>query len=71
MSVITVEESWFSEAQQSWSHQVKVMLILSLDVSGVVEQCTPEYIPKGQTINQHVCKEVLIRLGDKTRSKRL
>ena len=43
---------------QSWS-QVKVMLIVFFDISGVVHH---EYIPKGQTVNQHVYKEALIHL---------
>ena len=45
----------------------KVMLIVFLDISGVVHH---EYIPKGQTVNQHVYKEVLIHLQDAIRCKR-
>ena len=55
------------KARQSRS-QVKVMLIVFFDISGVVHH---EYIPKGQTVNQHVYKEVLIHLQDAIRRKRL
>ena len=54
------------KARQSRS-QVKVMLIVFFDISGVVHH---EYIPKGQTVNQHVYKEVLIHLRDAIRRKR-
>ena len=54
------------KARQSRS-QVKVMLIVFFDISGVVHH---EYIPKGQTVNQHVYKEVLIHLQDAIRCKR-
>ena len=54
------------KARQSRS-QVKVMLIVFFDINGVVQH---EYIPKGQTVNQHVYKEVIIHLQDAIRRKR-
>ena len=43
------------------------MLIVFFDISGVVHH---EYIPKGQTVDQQVYKEVLIHFWDATRRKR-
>ena len=37
--------------------QVKVMLITSFDRQGMVHY---EFVPQGQTVNQHFYKEVLI-----------
>ena len=47
--------------------QVKVMLITFFDHQGMVHH---EFVPKGQTVNQHFYKEVLTRLVNKIRQKR-
>ena len=47
--------------------QVKVMLITFFDHQGVVHH---EFVPQGQTVNQHFYNEVLTRLVNKIRQKR-
>ena len=47
--------------------QVKVMLITFFDHQGMVHH---EFVPQGQTVNQHFYKEVLTRLVNKIRQKR-
>ena len=47
--------------------QVKVMLITFFDHQGMVHH---EFVPQGQTVNQHLYKEVLTRLVNKIRQKR-
>ena len=44
--------------------QVKVMLITFFDHQGMVHY---EFVPQGQTVNQHFYKEVLTRLVNKIR----
>ena len=46
--------------------QVKVMLITFFDHQGMVHQ---EFIPQGQTVNQHFCKEVLTHFVNKIHQK--
>ena len=46
--------------------QVKVMLITFFDHQGMVHH---EFVPQGQTVNQHFYKEVLTRLVNKIRQK--
>jgi len=46
---------------------VKVMLITFFDVKGIVHM---EFLPQGQTINQHVYKDILKRLLRAVREKR-
>ena len=45
---------------------VKVMLITFFDHQGMVHH---EFVPQGQTVNQHFYKEVLTRLVNKIRQK--
>ena len=47
--------------------QVKVMLITFFDHQGMVHH---EFVPQGQTVNQHFYKEVLTRFVNKIRQKR-
>ena len=47
--------------------QVKVMLITFFDHQGMVHH---EFVPQGQTVNQHFYKEVLTPLVNKIRQKR-
>ena len=47
--------------------QVKVMLITFFDHQGMVHH---EFVPQGQTVNQHFYKEVLTRLVNKIYQKR-
>ena len=47
--------------------QVKVMLIIFFDHQGMVHH---EFVPQGQTVNQHFYKEVLTRIVNKIRQKR-
>ena len=47
--------------------QVKVMLITLFDYQGMVHH---EFVPQGQTVNQHFYKEVLTRLVNKIYQKR-
>ena len=54
------------KARQSKS-KVKHMLFAFLDVRGIVHM---EFLPQGQTINQHVYKEILRRLLYSVREKR-
>ncbi|XP_067942994.1 protein GVQW3-like [Watersipora subatra] len=46
---------------------VKTLLITFFDIRGVVHS---EFLPHGQTVNQHVYKDILIRLRDSIRRKR-
>ena len=54
------------KARQSKS-KVKLMLIAFFDVRGIVHT---EFLPQGQTVNQHVYKDVLRRLIRSVRDKR-
>ena len=54
------------KARQSKS-KTKVMLIIFFDVRGIVHM---EFIPEGQTVNQHVYKGILQRLLRSVRDKR-
>ena len=47
--------------------KVKVMLIAFFDVRGIVHK---EFLPQGQTINQHIYKDILRRLMRSVREKR-
>ena len=47
--------------------KVKVMLIAFFDVRGIVHK---EFLPQGQTINQHIYKDILRRLMQSVREKR-
>lgn len=47
--------------------KIKVMLIVFFDCKGVVHY---EFVPEGETVNQHFYKEVLVRLMEKIRRKR-
>jgi len=47
--------------------KIKVMLIAFFDVRGIVHA---EFLPKGQTINQHIYRDVLRRLMLSVREKR-
>lgn len=44
--------------------RIKVMLIVFFDRNGVVHH---EFVPEGQTVNQHFYQQVLIRLHDRVR----
>jgi hypothetical protein len=46
---------------------VKTMLMVFFDIQGLVH-C--EFVPAGQTVNQHYYKEVLLRLREKVRRQR-
>jgi histone-lysine N-methyltransferase SETMAR len=46
---------------------VKTMLMVFFDIQGPV-RC--EFVPAGQTVNQHYYKEVLLRLREKVRRQR-
>ena len=48
--------------------QVKVTLITFFDHKGMVYH---EFVPQGQTVNQHFYKEVLTRLVNKIRQKQV
>ena len=47
--------------------KTKVMLITFFDVHGIVQA---EFLPQGQTINQHICKSILRHLMCSVREKR-
>ena len=47
--------------------KVKVMLIAFFDIKGIVHF---EFLPQGQTVNQHVYKEILRRLMRSVQDKR-
>ena len=47
--------------------KVKVMLIAFFDVRGIVHK---EFLPQGQTINQHIYKDILRRFMESVREKR-
>ena len=54
------------KARQSRS-KIKLMLIAFFDTRGIVHM---EFLPQGQTVNQHVYKEILRRLLRSVREKR-
>lgn len=47
--------------------KIKCMLITFFDLRGLIHY---EFVPKGQTVNQHFYKDVLTRLFEKLRNKR-
>ena len=64
-----MEERIVTKTQKGEGVQVKikVMLIAFFDVHGIVHA---EFLPQGQTINQHVYKNILRRLMHSVREKR-
>jgi hypothetical protein len=58
--------TFFTQARQVQSN-VKTMLMVFFDIQGLVH-C--EFVPTGQTVNQHYYKEVLLRLREKVRRQR-
>jgi len=46
----------------------KSMLIIFFDIQGIV---IAEWVPSGQTVNQQYCVEVLTKLHERVRRKRL
>ena len=84
--IITDDESWIFEydpftkrqslewksptsprSKKARMSKVKVMLIAFFDVRGIVHK---EFLPQGQTINQHIYKDILRRLMRSVREKR-
>jgi hypothetical protein len=57
---------WVGKIHRDHVERVKVMLMVSFDIEGVVHH---EYIYQGQTVNRWYCLEVLKRVREHVRRK--